>query len=525
MSRRFYRGFSLLVALVMFLVACGGQPAAPAAPAPTAAPAAPAPTAAPAAPAATEAPAAAEPAAAPAEAEIPWAKQPMDELTTVVLHMEASPPQRTLERFAPEIREKLNIDLQFVTVPFPEKYGIQKLDLSSGNQQYDIYVHWPKYTAEFEPYIARFNEFVPGGEEQVRKDLQVDDVHPSYQWTLQYNNEIVATQVDGDVKLLHYRYDLATDPAEMEAFKAKYGYDLDMDNLTWEKYHDVAEFFTRPDQNFYGVAEPTGFLVYFFFMDRFNGMGGHLFDYDNMIPFPDKDLAIKALQHGIDTFDKFSAPEAKSFEYSDANTQLWVDGRAFMMPGWPDGWRAASDAASSNLVGKIGVAEMPGSDVNGQIEFRPHASGGRVAWIGSESQVKEAAYKVLVFLSDKERTRYLVNDTQGWLDPWRVSHFDAQLYTNLCRDDFALCERYVDVLDKSTLDGYPESQITGSAEYHDIIERWAGQAFSGQVSAEQAYDGMVKEINEVTDKLGKDAQLASWRNYVDTVLKPLNLYP
>jgi multiple sugar transport system substrate-binding protein len=491
-----------LFVLVALLAACGGAPAqAPA----------------------VEAPAA--PAEAPAAPVADWAKQPMAETTKVVLMMEASPPQRTLERFAPEILEKLNIDLQIVTVPFPEKYGLQKLDLSSGQQQYDIYVHWPKYTAEFAPYITKLAEIAPGGEQQVRADLQVDDVHPSYQWTLAYKDEIVATQIDGDVKLLHYRYDLANDPKEQDAFKAKYGYDLDMDSLTWEKYLDVAEFFTRPEQNMFGAAEPTGFLVYFFFMDRFNGMGGHLFDYATMAPLPDKQLALKALQNGIDTFAQHSAPEAKSFEYSDANTQLWVDGRAFMMPGWPDGWRAASDPASSQLPGKIAVAEMPGFEKDGKVVQHPHAAGGRVAWIGSQSQVKEAAYKVLVFFSDKDRTRYLVNDTTSWLDPWRVSHFEPKLYTNLCKDDFALCERYVTVLEKSTKDGYPESQITGTAEYHDIIERWAGQAFSGQATAEEAYQGMVAEMDAVTEKLGRDAQLASWQTYVDSVLKPLALYP
>ncbi len=32
-------------------------------------------------------------------------------------------------------------------------------------------------------------------------------------------------------------------------------------------------------------------------------------------------------------------------------------------------------------------------------------------------------------------------------------------------------------------------------------------------------------MNEVTEKLGRAEQLASWQNYVDTVLKPLSLYP
>src|SRR4029453_6549009 len=39
----------------------------------------------------------------------------------------------------------------------------------------------------------------------------------------------------------------------MEAFKAKYGYDLAVPK-TWAELRDIAEFFTRPDKNQYGVS-------------------------------------------------------------------------------------------------------------------------------------------------------------------------------------------------------------------------------------------------------------------------------
>ena len=50
-----------------------------------------------------------------------------------------------------------------------------------------------------------------------------------------------------------YRKDLFEDPKEMAAFQAKYGYAL-APPKTYDQLRDIAEFFTRPDQDLYGIA-------------------------------------------------------------------------------------------------------------------------------------------------------------------------------------------------------------------------------------------------------------------------------
>ncbi len=42
----------------------------------------------------------------------------------------------------------------------------------------------------------------------------------------------------------------------MAAFEAKYGYPLAVPE-TWVQLRDIAEFFTRPDENLYGVGVYT----------------------------------------------------------------------------------------------------------------------------------------------------------------------------------------------------------------------------------------------------------------------------
>jgi multiple sugar transport system substrate-binding protein len=58
---------------------------------------------------------------------------------------------------------------------------------------------------------------------------------------------------EGDAVGWSYRKDWFEDPKEMEAFKAKYGYDL-APPKTWKELRDISEFFHRPDEKRYGVA-------------------------------------------------------------------------------------------------------------------------------------------------------------------------------------------------------------------------------------------------------------------------------
>ncbi len=69
----------------------------------------------------------------------------------------------------------------------------------------------------------------------------------------QYDGKYWSIPAEGDAKGWAYRKDWFEDPTEMANFKAKYGYDLGVPQ-TFEQLIDIAEFFTRPEENRYGVA-------------------------------------------------------------------------------------------------------------------------------------------------------------------------------------------------------------------------------------------------------------------------------
>jgi multiple sugar transport system substrate-binding protein len=508
--KKFYSILALLMILAMVLAACGGA-------------------------AEEEAPAEAEKPAG--EIDLEWAHQPMEETTTVVLSVESGAQEKTLGSFHDEIMEKLNIDLQVVAHPFSEQYEIQYLDLSSGAGQYDVMSYWPMYTADFVNWLEPLGNIAPGGDEQVRQDLGYDGVLPGYQWCYIYKDKFYSAQYDGDVKLLHYRHDLMNDEAEHAAFQETYGYDFDIDNLTWDQYLDVALHFQRPDEEFYGASEIAGFLAGFTLKDRLWGYGAHLFDYDEMKALAGTgadgssnfDLCVQAVQNGQDTFNDASPPEAHSFEFEDARNQIIVHDRVSMHTLWPDAWKWANDPnlASPNAVCNVAVAEMPGVDVDGDgtVDHRPNENGGRVLAINKASKNKDAAYKILVFFQDPERTTSLVYNNDTWLDPWRVEHVEPTAASHLCEGCDWNCELYMDIITKSTVDGYPALQIPGAGRYHEVLERWGKKAWANQVTAEETCAGIQTEFDQITDELGRDNQIKEYQNYVDTVLKPKNLWP
>jgi multiple sugar transport system substrate-binding protein len=519
MSRKWWNVIAVIVMLSMLLMTAGC--AAPAAPAP----------AQPAPAEATKAPEAAAPAVDPN-----WAAQPAKDKCTVVLSVESGAQEKTFQKFAPDLLKEMNIDLQVVAHPFSEQYEIQYLDLSSGAGQYDILSYWPMYTADFYKWLVPLKDIQPGGQEAVTKDLEMDDIQKGYEWVYGYKGTQYATHYDGDVKLLNYRHDLVNDPKEKEAFKAKYGYDLDINNLTWDQYLDVAKFFQRPDKNFYGTAEIAGFLGGFGWKDRMTGMGGHLFDYDQMKGLggtgatgeSNMDICIKAFQNGQDAFKNGMPPEAGSFEFEDARNQIITEDRVAMMLQWPDVWKWANDPTKGSKTAycNVWVAELPGfKAADGKVVHRPEENGGRILVINKASKQQECAYKTLVWFSKKERTKQLVFNNDTWLDPYRISHLDKANMGDIAKDCPDNQQGYIDVINKGTANGYPALQIPGAGRYTEVFERWGKKAWAGQTTPQEACTNIAKEFDAITDEIGRDAQLKEYQTYVDNVLKAKNLYP
>ena len=361
------------------------------------------------------------------------------------------------------------------------------------------------------------------------QDLNLDDLHPAYYWTVRFKEQIFGTLYDGDVKLLNYRHDILTDPKFHEAFKAESGYDFDVMNLTWEQYLDIGKFINTYDPSLWGAGEIANFFSGFTWKDRFVGMGGHFFDYDTMdaLTGDNLDICVAAMQNGLDTIEQASPPEAHSYEFEDARNKIISEDKVIFVPQWPDVWKWANDPnlGSATAQDNVSVAIMPGFEKDGKVVHRPEMNGGRILVVNKGSKFKEATYKVIAFFSETARATGLVGNNDTWIDPARKSQLDPKLYAGFCEGADWNCQQYVDVLDASMAAGYPGLQIPGTGRYLEVYERWSKKAFANQVTAQEACQGIQSEFNDVTDQIGRDSQIVENKRYVDEVLKPLGIWP
>ena len=214
-----------------------------------------------------------------------------------------------------------------------------------------------------------------------------------------------AIPLEGDAVGWAYRKDWFEDPKEMEAFRAKYGYDLAVPE-TFKDMRDIAEFFYRPDENKYGIAIYTD--------DAHDGLaggfgsvlfsyGGELGDYstykvDGII---NSDKAIAALDAYKELYS-FTPPGWTSATFIEDN-QAITENLAAMSMNFFAFFPALINEASNRNAKVTGFFANPAGP-NGD---RFSALGGQGISIVSYSQRQEEAFKFLEwFISDETQKKW-----------------------------------------------------------------------------------------------------------------------
>lgn len=206
--------------------------------------------AAPAAPAATTAPAAGGEATAAPAAEATTApaasSSGVNELTIWWAQWD---PANYLQQLVADYEKEKGIKVNVVQEPWGSFYNKVAAEWAAKGTGFDMVVgdsQWIGQGATQGHYLD-ITDFM----KEKGMDKSVTPATLQYYGT--YDNKYWAFPTEGDALGWAYRKDLFEDPKEQEAFKAKYGYDLAVPK-TLAELRDIAEFFTRKDQNLYGVG-------------------------------------------------------------------------------------------------------------------------------------------------------------------------------------------------------------------------------------------------------------------------------
>lgn len=416
------------------------------------------------------------------------------------------------QKYEDQIRDELGIRMEFDTVPPQDAYVRDMLEFRSQQSTHDIVLFMPANIADYHRFLVP----IRGISDELGLELLGDDVEPLYRdiYTT-WNGVQYAVPWDGDQHNLFYNVDAFENATNQADFERTYGYPL-APPKTWSNYRDVAEFMNGRDWNGdgeleYGVAEAWqrgGYNVWWF-TNKFASMGGIWFD-DDMKPLINSPAGVQALQNTLD-IREFTPPGTANYGYPELEAALLKE-LVPMVIQWSSTGKSAQDPNISDIVGNVGVAMVPGVELDdGTITTRPALPTGWAAGVPQFSDRKAAAATLIAFISRPDRALEIALDPGTAVDPWRVSSFEA---TDQWREAFPADpdygEDFINVQLQTVQTGMPDLQIPGSNQYLNALDEQISAAIAGNITAQEAMDNAAARWVELTDSLGRESQNAAW---------------
>ncbi|MDS0276692.1 sugar ABC transporter substrate-binding protein [Halomicroarcula sp. S1AR25-4] len=164
-------------------------------------------------------------------------------------------------------------------------------------------------------------------------------------------------------EIFHYREDCFEDVAEQRAFREAYGRPLSVPR-TWDEFLEVADFFTRPEEDLWGTvvaAKPDGHNDVYDFAIQLWSRGGRLLD-DDGTPAFDSPEGREALQYYHDLIHDHEVVPSEAVEMESVEAgQFYADGKAAMMWNW-SGFGAMAERPDSAVFGHTNYGLIPRGD-------------------------------------------------------------------------------------------------------------------------------------------------------------------
>ena len=290
--------------------------------------------------------------------------------TTLNVIGEATANTQIIEKLLPDFEKKTGITVNLEQAPYDSLVQKAVLDFTTKKGNYDVLSIPYEYLGAFaeKKYLSAENDFLKKEAEGAGSDFSADDLIPAlWEASSKWKDDWYGMPSNSAVMMMFYRKDLLENPAEKEAFKDEYGYDL-APAKTWEQYRDIAEFFDRPkgadaagtklDDALHGVtvAGKRHVATVLEWMNYSWGYGGDLFDESGQ-PAINSQANVDALDYEreISAF----APSGFSSATWDETTADLQQGLAAQAITWGDTAGAMEDESASKVVGKMGYTNIP----------------------------------------------------------------------------------------------------------------------------------------------------------------------
>ncbi len=161
---------------------------------------------------------------------------------------------------------------------------------------------------------------------------------------------------------LCYRKDLLADPANQHDFRLRFHHEL-RPPKNWKEYSELAQFFNRPDQHFYGtyIQGKQSLALWYEWLNFIYSFGGNILDAKHAWQYGD--IVVNSPQNVAATEQyvkliAFSPPDTLTYGWNEAQAAL-QHGHVFMGLLWSDQAPFLEDSKVSKVAGKIGYTLVP----------------------------------------------------------------------------------------------------------------------------------------------------------------------
>ncbi len=271
------------------------------------------------------------------------------------------PPSDYLQELSKDFTKETGITVKVEQIPWKDYQTKIETDVWAGKSPaYDIIVgdsQWLGTGATKGHYVdltdwAKTN--VPW--DQISKSAK--------QFYCEYDGKIYGVPCEADAIGFAYRKDWFEDPANQQAFQAKYHRPL-APPTSWQDLRDVAEFFNHPDKKQYGVA------LFYGGPDTYDGItmgfmqvlwcrGGDLHDANGKVEgVINSPTSVDALKFYTQELKQFTPPGSENYYY-DQCLQAFQNGLVAMAMDWYTFFPALTDKNKNALADKTGFFVSPG---------------------------------------------------------------------------------------------------------------------------------------------------------------------
>jgi len=289
---------------------------------------------------------------------------------------------------------------------------------------------------------------------------------------------------------LCYRKDLLGDAAAAHEFRTRYHRELTVP-ASWQEYLQVAEFFDRPGDHFYGtyIQGKQGLALWYEWLSVIYSFGGRILDSPHGWEYGD--IVVNSPQNVAATNEylkliRFSPPDTLTYGWNEAQTAL-QQGNVFMGLLWSDQTPFLEDPKVSKVSGKIGYARIPSATGKpfSQLE-------GLTYLVPAKSRHPRQAYQFLSWaLSQKVQVAQTLN---GASSVRKTTYDDAQVARLPYSSVFLASEPY----------GIPKPTIPESDQISQAMVRGLGAIVKGDLLPQRGLDIMALDIQRL---LGSKAKL------------------